>query len=91
MRESSGITLSMKSVKIPDYFVDVFTAGFCQSVTSVITDVTATIIFGNGIQYGSVASLSCSAYREIHGAATVQCANGSWDFVKGVPTICHCK
>ena len=66
-------------------------AGYCPSIKSQITDVLDTIIYGDGTQYGSVARLSCSQYREIHGAATVQCMNATWDFVGDVGTICHCK
>ena len=57
-------------------------------MTSGVIDST---LFGDGSQYGSVARLSCGDYKEIHGAATVKCVNGSWDFVNDEPTLCHRK
>ena len=60
-------------------------------VSNVTVGVIDRTLYGNGIDYGSVTSLSCGDYKEIRGAATVKCVNGNWDFVNGEASSCHRK
>ena len=68
-----------------------FPAGVCKPVSNVTVGVIDRTLYGNGIDYGSVTSLSCGDYKEIRGAATVKCVNGNWDFVNGEASSCHRK
>ena len=68
-----------------------FLADVCPPIGNVTSGVFDETIHGDGSQVGSVARLTCPSYSEIHGAATVKCVNGAWDFANGEATICHCK
>jgi hypothetical protein len=46
-----------------------------------VEDVTAKVLLGDGLNYGSVLNLTCNEQGQLIGAPIVQCKDGLWDFI----------